>query len=92
MAEKGTQREGARLPQGFTVQSAGPASEKARELGWGINEEQRTRTPRQKQDYDGGTDHDDGPRGFGDTALKTSSAKSPADRSRSRPGRPKRAA
>ena len=92
MAEKGTQREGARLPHGFTVRSAGPASEKARELGWGINEEERTKTPMQKQNYDGGTANDKGPQEFSHTPLSAVSAKPPADRPKSRPGRPKKAA
>jgi hypothetical protein len=63
-----------RAPQGFTVHSGGLASEYAREQGWGINEEERTRTPRQKQDEDGGTDYDYGARDFGDTARDTGPA------------------
>jgi hypothetical protein len=92
MAEKGSQPQGTRLPQGFTVHSAGLASEYAREQGWGINEEERTKTPRQKQDYDGGTDFDYGPTDFGDPAVDTNSTKPPADRSRSKSGRPKKMA
>lgn len=92
MAEKEIQHQGTRLPQGFTVHSAGLASEYAREQGWGINEDERTKTPRQKQDYDGGTNYDYGPRDFGDTAVDTSSSKPPTDRPRAKPGRPKKAA
>ena len=90
MPEKDSQRP--RLPQGFTVQSSKRSSEYAREQGWGINEEERTKTPRQKQNYDGGRDYDYGARDFGDTAMDTNSAKPPAARSRSKPGGPKKAA
>ncbi len=92
MAEKESQNHGTRLPEGFTVHSSGPASAKARELGWGINEEERTKTPMQKQNYDGGTANDKGPQEFSHTPLSAVSAKPPADRSKSRPGRPKKAA
>ena len=96
MAEKETPNQGTRLPQGFTIHSSGLASEYAREQGWGINEEERTKTPRQKQDYDGGKDcgKDYGYRAadFGATAINTSSAKPPADRSKSKPGRARKAA
>lgn len=92
MTEKETQNQGTRLPQGFTIHSSGLASEYAREQGWGINEEERTKTPRQKQDYDGGKDYEYGAADFGDTAVDTRSAKPPADRSRSKPGRPRKAA
>ncbi len=67
-----------RVPQGFTVHSSGLASEYAREQGWGINEEERRKTPRQKQDYDGGTTYDYGARDFGDTAEDTSLRSEPA--------------
>ena len=66
MPEKESQHSDTREPQGFTVHSGGLASEYARELGWGINEEERTKTPQQKQDYDGGKDYDYGAQDFGD--------------------------
>ena len=88
MAEKENQSPNLRQPAGFTTHSSGLASEYAREQGWGINEEERTKTPGQKQDYDGGSDYDYGARDFGDTAVDASSA----ERARTRPGRPKRAA
>ena len=65
MSEKDLHNQEMRVPQGFTVHSSGLASEYAREQGWGINEEERTRTPQQKQDYDGGKEYDYGPRDFG---------------------------
>lgn len=82
--ENDSHAQGTRVPQGFTVNSSGLASEYARELGWGINEEERTKTPGQKQDYDGGRNYDYGARDFGDTAEDTSSAKTPAERNKTR--------
>ncbi len=81
MPEKDSQHSDTREPQGFTVHSGGLASEYARELGWGINEEERTKTPQQKQDYDGGKDYDYGAQDFGDTAVDTS-----VDTSSAQPG------
>jgi hypothetical protein len=63
------------VPAGFTQHSGGLASEYAREQGWGMNEVERTQTPRDKQDGDGGKDYDYGPRDFGDTAVDTSAAR-----------------
>jgi len=85
MPEKDTQRPHMRLPQGFTVHSSKRSSEYAREQGWGINEEERTKTPQQNQDSDGGTNYDHGARDLGDTAVDTSSAKAAADQSRKQP-------
>jgi hypothetical protein len=62
------------MPAGFTQHSGGLASEHARELGWGINEDERTQIPRGKQDADSGMDYDYGPPDFGDAAVNTSSA------------------
>lgn len=59
-------------PSGFTPHTAGLASEYAREQGWGTHEQERTREPNEKQDYDGGRDYDYGARDFGDTAVDTS--------------------
>ncbi len=66
-----------REPSGFTPRTGGLASEYAREKGWDINEEQRSKTPGEKQDYDGGRDYDYGAQDFGDTAVDTSQAKPP---------------
>lgn len=64
-----------REPAGFTPRTGGLTSEYAREQGWEINEEQRAKTPPEKQDYDGGRDYDYGnAQDFGDTATDTSSA------------------
>jgi len=81
-----------RRPQGFTVHSSGLASEYAREQGWGINEEERTKTPGEKQDYDGGRNYDYGARDFGDSAIDASSSRAAADPNRTRPMRQKRQA
>ncbi len=77
MPDKEKTHEETRMPQGFTPKSGGPASEYARELGWGINEEERTKTPSEKQNYDGGRNYDYGAQDFGDTAVDTSSAQPP---------------
>ena len=83
---------GTRAPQGFTVHSSGLASEYARELGWGINEEERTKTPRQKQDYDGGRNYDYGAQDFGDTAVDTSQAQPLAEQNKQRQMRQRKSA
>lgn len=92
MPEKESQTPEPHLPSGFTPKTSGLASEYARELGWGIKVEERTQTPKQKQDFDGGKDYDYGPRDFGDTAVDTSSARVPAQPAKAKPGRPKKAA
>jgi hypothetical protein len=81
-----------RVPQGFTVHSSGLASEYARELGWGINEDERKKTPGQKQDYDGGRNYDYGARDFGDSATDTSSAQSVAQTNKMRHQRARKSA
>lgn len=64
-----------REPSGFTPRSGGLTSEYAREQGWDTNEEQRAQRPKEKQQYDGGTDYDYGnAQDFGDSAVDTSSA------------------
>jgi hypothetical protein len=80
-----------REPQGFTVHSGGLSSEYAREQGWGLNEEERTKTPQKKQNYDGGRNYEYGPRDFGDVPLDTSAMK-PARETKVRPMRQKRTA
>jgi hypothetical protein len=72
MPLKGRQDSSRRMPAGFTQHSGGLASEHARELGWGINEDERTQTPKGKRDADSGRDYDYGPPDFGDTAVNTS--------------------
>ncbi|HEY1984665.1 MAG TPA: hypothetical protein VGG85_04605 [Terracidiphilus sp.] len=64
----------AQEPSGFTPHRGGLASEYAREQGWGINQDERTKTAEHKQDYDGGKDYDYGARDFGDSAVDTSEA------------------
>lgn len=75
------QQEPRKEPSGFTSHSGGLASEYAREQGWDINEEERTKTAAEKQEYDGGRDYDYGPRDFGDTAVDTSDVQ-PAQQTR----------
>jgi hypothetical protein len=74
MAERQEQETVDREPSGFTPQTGGLASEYAREQGWGTNEEERTKQPNEKQDFDGGRDYEYGARDFGDTAVDTSTA------------------
>jgi hypothetical protein len=61
-------------PSGFTPRTGGLTSEYAREQGWDLHEEQRVKTPQEKQEYDGGRDYEYGAQDFGDTAVDTSSA------------------
>ncbi len=76
MADEKQQHE-KREPTGFTPRTSGLASEYAREQGWEINEEQRARTPMEKQKYDGGKDYDYGAQDFGDTAVDTTDSQPP---------------
>ena len=76
MADEKDEKTERRNPMGFTPRSGGLTSEYAREQGWDTNEKQRAKTPKEKQQYDGGTDYDYGnAQDFGDTAVDTSSAK-----------------
>lgn len=59
-------------PSGLTPRSGGRSSQFASQQGWGTNEAERTETPKQKQDSDGGMDYDYGARDFGDTPLRVS--------------------
>lgn len=77
MSQKNSEDSPQQEPTGFTQHSGGLASEYAREQGWGLNEEERSKTPEEKQDYDGGTNYEYGARDFGDTAIDTSSAERP---------------
>ena len=92
MPERESQNSEKRVPQGFTVHSSKLASVHARELGWGINEEDRTSTPQQKQNYDGARNYGYGARNFGDTALDSTSAQRPVEPSKGRPAREKKPA
>lgn len=83
MAEDKRENEEQRRPSGFTPGSGGLTSEYAREQGWGLNEEQRSKTPPEKQDYDGGRDYDYGAQDFGDTAVDTGDAQ-PKEKERGR--------
>jgi hypothetical protein len=74
MAEEKQKKSERREPSGFTPRSGGLSSEYAREQGWDISEEQRAKTPPEKQEYDGGRDYEYGAQDFGDTAVDTSSA------------------
>ncbi len=74
MSENSKADENRHEPQGFTPRSGGLASEYAREQGWSTNEAERSKTPSEKQEFDGGRDYDYGARDFGDEAVDTSSA------------------
>jgi hypothetical protein len=94
MPDKQSEQAGTRLPQGFTIHTSGLASEYAREQGWGINEDERTKTPRKRQSYDGGRNYEYGPRDFGDVPEDTRAAMPGIERNRAKPaaGRSRKAA
>lgn len=75
MTEKSRQNQGTRHPMGFTRRSRGLSGEYAHEQGWGLNQEERSKTSTTKQNFDGGRDYDYGPRDFGDSAVDTSRAR-----------------
>lgn len=77
MTEKSRDNRNARQPVGFTPRSSGLAGEYAREQGWGLNEEERTKAPASKQNFDGGIDYEYGPRDFGDSATDASRTHAP---------------
>ncbi len=87
MLNRNPDHENALRPSGFTTHSGGLASEYAREQGWGINEEERTRAALAKQDYEGGRDYDYGARDFGDSAGDTRPAPPAPARVKSRESR-----
>ena len=74
MTEKNRDHRSTRQPVGFTPRSTGLAGEYAREQGWGLNEDERTKPAVTKQDFDGGIAYDYGARDFGDSAKDTSKA------------------
>ncbi len=57
-------------PEGLGEHARGPASEAAHEQGWGLNEEERTKTPEGRPDNYGGKGYDYGAQDFGDTPAK----------------------
>jgi len=72
-AEAKVQGKGEREPLGFSEHTRRSSSEHAHEQGWGLNEDERRKLPR-NQAAQGGTDYDYGARDFGDTAADTSAA------------------
>jgi len=54
-------------PPGFSEHTRKTPSENGHKLGWGLNQDERTRLPEGKQPSDGGTDYDYGARDFGDS-------------------------
>lgn len=80
-----------REPQGFGEHTRKPSSEHAHEQGWGLNQEERTRLPKGKQPWQGGTDYDYGAQDFGDMPEDTSAAQpSPGGAKKFRSGRQKK--
>jgi hypothetical protein len=75
MPDEKTEVAAAREPLGFTDHTRSLAGEYAHEQGWGLNEEERTKLPDEKQDFEGGIDYEYGARDFGDTAVDTSAVK-----------------
>lgn len=72
MADEQTPGKSGREPLGLTDGTRSLSGEYAHEQGWGLNEDQRTALPAEKQNFEGGTDYDYGARDFGDTATDTS--------------------
>lgn len=66
-------------PRGFSEHTRKAPSENAHEQGWGLNQDERTQLPKEKQDWEGGTDYDYGPRDFSDTAVDTHQAQPAPD-------------
>lgn len=77
-------------PLGFTPRSGRRTSELAREQGWQMNEEERKKTPDEKQPYDGGTDYDYGAKDFGDSPVNTSAAKPPKEAAKAKNSTPQK--
>jgi hypothetical protein len=88
--KKDEQDEQRREPQEFGEHTRKPSSENAHEQGWGLNQDERTRLPKGKQPWEGGTDYDYGAQDFGDTPEDTSAAKpTPQAAEEFRPGKEK---
>ena len=71
MADEKTKANHSDEPRGFGEHTRGLSSEYAHEQGWGLAEEQRTKTADAPQDTDGGTDYEYGARDFGDEPVNT---------------------
>lgn len=56
-------------PRGFGERSRGLSGEYAHEQGWGLDVEERTKTPTGPQDISGGKDYDYSARDFGDEPV-----------------------
>lgn len=56
-------------PRGFGEHARGVAAERAHEMGWDLNQEQRAAPLKGKQNTYGGTDYDYGAQDFGDEPL-----------------------
>lgn len=64
-----------REPQGFGEHTRKPSSEKAHQLGWGLNEDERRRIPEGRKPWEGGIDYEYGAQDLGDMPEDTSEAK-----------------
>ena len=72
MAEAKQENVPEREPRGFGEHTRRAPSENAHELGWGLNQDERTRLPEGKQPWQGGRDYDYGAQDFGDVPEDTS--------------------
>jgi hypothetical protein len=75
-------------PKGLGEHARGPAAEKAHELGWDLNEKERTKPASGPQPFDGGVGYDYGAQDFGDVPERvdvprsdTEAAEEESDRS-----------
>jgi hypothetical protein len=57
-------------PEGFTPGTQGETGKAAREEGWGLDEEERTKPPQGQRPEFGGNDYDYGAQDFGDTPSR----------------------
>lgn len=77
--KKGDSSKQHREPQGFGEHTRKLSSEKAHQLGWGLNEDERRQIPEGRKPWEGGIDYEYGAQDFGDTPEDTRAAKpSPA--------------
>lgn len=82
--ERKNKEEGQKEPSGLGEHERGPASEKAHEQGWGLNEDQRTEQPEGRPAHYGGKGFDYGAQDFGDTAGKRDNPEGTDDQEPSR--------
>lgn len=74
----------AQEPRGLGEHNRAITSERAHELGWGLNEDERTQAPEGRPDYYGGKGYDYGAQDFGDLPAKRDSGDATEEQSTAR--------